>query len=314
LHQLVTDNVNAPNPFANGLVAFPNQGPIYQFESVGIFKQEQLMTNLNLRAGQKLTLFGFFVVNNAHGDTSQGGGGGAAFPSNPFDIAADFGRTSFDIRYRTFIGGNIALPFGFRASPFVIFNSGTPFNITIGQDRNGSTILNQRPFFAASPNQQGAIATPFGVFDPGLTPAIAGEQIIPSYLGTGPNEFVFNLRLAKTFGFGKPRESSSVNPQNRGGGNREGGGGGGGPRGGGVFGGGPGGGPGGVFGGPANTNHPYNLTFSIFARNLFNNANLAPPVGVVESPRFDQSIATAGLPFASANADRRVDLQVMFSF
>lgn len=305
LHQLITDDINAP---LNGPVAFPGQGPIYEFESLGIFKQEQLVTNINVRAGAKYSLFGFFMINNAHSDTA----GAATFPSNQFDITQDYGRTPFDIRYRAFFGGSVALPHAFRLSPFVIFNSGAPFNITIGQDRNGDQILNQRPFLAASPGQPGAVVTPFGVFDPGVLPAVAGEQISPAYLGTGPNEFTFNLRLSKSFGFWQARESTGNNPENRRGGEGGRGGGPGGARGG-VFGG-PGG-PGGPFGGGGNpTGRPYNVTLSIYARNLFNDANLGTPVGVIGSPRFDQSVAPAGLPFASADANRRIDLQVQFSF
>lgn len=307
LHQLITENINAPQP--DGTMAFPGQGPIYQFESAGIFKQEQLMTNVNVRAGTRLSLFGYFVINNAHSNVS----GVASFPSDQFDPSVDYGRTPFDVRYRTFFGGSIALPRGFRVSPFMIFNSGQPFNIVLGQDRNGDSIFNDRPFFANSPNQPGAVVTPFGVFDPSLT-GQPGEQIIPPYLGTGPSQFTFNVRLAKTFGFGEVRESDSNNPQNQ---NRRGGEGGergrggpGGPRGP-VFGGQGGGGP---FGGPAATSRPYNLTFSVSVRNLFNNVNLATPVGIITSPRFDQSIALAGGPFSTSDANRRVDLQVMFSF
>ncbi|HEY6348823.1 MAG TPA: carboxypeptidase regulatory-like domain-containing protein [Candidatus Angelobacter sp.] len=308
LHQFITDNINAPQP--NGTVAFPGQGPIYQFESAGIFKQEQLMTNVNVRAGAKLSLFGFFVINNAHSNTA----GPTSFPTNQFNLSQDYGRTPFDVRYRAFFGGSIALPRGFRASPFMIFNSGQPFNIILGQDRNGDTIFNDRPFFANSATQPGAVATPFGVFDPSLTPQ-PGEQIIPPYLGTGPNQFTFNLRLSKTFGFGQPREVAGKNPQNRGGGDHGGDRGRGGPgggRGGPVFGG-QGGGMGGIFGASPN-NRPYNLTFSVSARNLFNTVNLATPIGIITSPRFDQSIALAGGPFSTSDANRRVDLQVMFSF
>lgn len=318
LHQLVTENINAQQP--DGSFAFPGQGSIYQFTSAGIFKQEQLMTNVNVRAGAKLSLFGYFVINNAHSNTA----GATSFPTNQFDLSQDYGRTPFDVRYRAFFGGTISLPHGFRASPFMIFNSGAPFNITQGLDRNGDSIFNDRPFSAASPTQPGAVITPFGAIDPGDpvtgAPTVAGEQIIPPYFGTGPNQFTFNLRLSKTFGFGPERESAGNNPQNRGGdrGGDRGRGGPGGPggpgRGGPVFGGGGGpGGPGGMFGG-AGTNRPYNITFSASARNLFNNVNLATPIGIITSPRFDQSIALAGGPFSTSDANRRIDLQVMFSF
>jgi hypothetical protein len=87
----------------------------------------------------------------------------------------------------------------------------------------------------------------------------------------------------------------------------------------GGFGGFGGGGMGGMFGG-GRTDHRYNLTFSVGARNLFNHQNLAPPVGVL-SPQafsgnssFGESIAVAGGPFGSQASNRRVDLQVQFSF
>jgi len=67
-----------------------------------------------------------------------------------------------------------------------------------------------------------------------------------------------------------------------------------------------------VFG--AATNRRYNLTFSISGRNMFNSVSPAPPVGNLSSPFFGQSIALVGGPFSSASANRRVDLQVMFSF
>ena len=68
------------------------------------------------------------------------------------------------------------------------------------------------------------------------------------------------------------------------------------------------------FGSSSGTSRRYNLTFSISARNLLNTFNPGPPVGNLSSPFFGQSINTAGGPFASASANRRIDLQVRFSF
>jgi hypothetical protein len=50
------------------------------------------------------------------------------------------------------------------------------------------------------------------------------------------------------------------------------------------------------------------------ARNLLNSVNPGLPVGNLSSPFFGQSISIAGGPFSSGSANRRVDLQVMFSF
>ena len=77
----------------------------------------------------------------------------------------------------------------------------------------------------------------------------------------------------------------------------------GGPRGGGPFG-----------GGPERSNQRYSLTFSANARNIFNNVNPAPPVGNLSSGLFGKSTALAGGVFNTQSANRRIDLQVMFSF
>src|ERR1700682_125988 len=104
----------------------------------------------------------------------------------------------------------------------------------------------------------------------------------------------------------------------RGGGGGGGGGpGGGGPRGGGGGGGGGfgrGGGGGGFGGGGGASTRRYSLTFSVNARNILNKVNAATPVGVLSSPNFGQSIALAGGPFSSAAANRKIELQAMFSF
>jgi hypothetical protein len=117
--------------------------------------------------------------------------------------------------------------------------------------------------------------------------------------------------LSKTFGFGRETKGSA------------GGGGMGGPGGGQRGGGGPGGGlgPRGLGGGGGNpfafgqgTNHRYNLTFSISTRNLFNTFNPGNPVGNLSSRLFGETLSVGGGPFASASANRRVDLQARFSF
>jgi len=58
----------------------------------------------------------------------------------------------------------------------------------------------------------------------------------------------------------------------------------------------------------------YNLTFSVSARNVLNHVNLASPIGNLSSPLFGQSNALMGPPFSSGAANRRIDLQVLFSF
>jgi hypothetical protein len=325
VHQLFTRDINAPycspgdsscTPLTTGARPYPKfgnidpVGNIYQYESAGLFNQNQLITNFNLRMGAKLMLFGFYTLGYARSNT----GGVSSFVMNPYDVAEDYGRAAFDVRHRVFVGGTWTLPRGFAISPFVVANSGAPFNITLGQDvyGTGMVMTNARPAFAA-PGASGSniVVTRWGTFDTSTTPS-PGETIIPPNYATGPSQFTTNLRLSKTFGFGKKPESASSS-SGPGGGRGTGGGRGG--YGGGLGGRGlsGGGGGGGLFG-PPSTNTRYSLTFSVNARNVFNNVNLATPIGVLGSPLFGRSNALVGGFFSSSAANRRIDLQVMFNF
>jgi hypothetical protein len=287
--------------------------PQYQFESGGIFNQNQLIINFNQRVGTKLTIFSFYMFSHANSDTA----GATSFASNPAEgIGFDYGRAVFDVRHRLFFGGTVSLPHGFRVSPFMVLNSGAPFNITIGRDINNDSIFNDRPAFATDLSRPSVVQTSFGAFD---TAPLPGQTIVPFDFGDGPGQFTLNMRLSKTFGLGPKIEAANNNPQQQNGerGGRpapaagRGGDGGRGPVGGGI--GGPRG-AGGPFGGPERSSQRYSLTFSVNARNIFNNVNPAPPIGNLSSALFGQSTALAGGFFNTQSANRRVDLQVMFSF
>ena len=97
------------------------------------------------------------------------------------------------------MGGTIGLPRGFRLSPFMIFNSGAPYNVTVGQDLTNDWQYNARPAFAASVSGSRPSLTQACHYT--ISPTTAYTQIPINYL-TGPSNFTLNLRLAKTFGFG----------------------------------------------------------------------------------------------------------------
>jgi hypothetical protein len=321
VHQLFANNINTPQPgtypaspvYPNGIAE-----NIFQYESEGIFKQNQLIVNMNVRAGQKLTLFGYYTLNYANSDT----GGANSFPSNPYNVLEDYGRASFDTRNRLFLGGTVGLPYGFRLSPFMIASSGAPYNVVLSQDFIGSTVFNQRPALATSPvNPAYVVNTPLGNFDTNVTDLGQGESIIPVNAFTGPPHFSLNLRLSKVFGFGKIPEAAGANGGG-GGGHDHGPGGPGGGRGpGGPFGGGMGG-----MGGGGGTNRRYNLTLSVNARNITNYLNVVQPSGVLNvpdpsspspyelSPFFGKSNGLAAGPFSSNGASRLFYLQVGFTF
>jgi len=248
--------------------------------------------------------------------------GAGSFPNNPFNIHEDYGRAGFDIRNRFVVGGTITLKHGFLLSPLMNFQSGAPFNITIGQDLLGSTIFNQRPSFAtaAQCGLANIVCNKYGDFNLDPTP---GGALIPVNYGQGPNSFVMNLRVSKSFSFGKRGGERTAGDT---------GGGGGGDAGGGVGGGGfrvgsanqaSGGGnlgtrglsnSGGSGGGGSTVSKRYSLTVGAEARNLFNNVNLGLPVGNLTSPIFGQSNGLQGGVYSFSGTNRRIDFQLVFNF
>jgi hypothetical protein len=314
-HVLRNRDINAP--MSNGLIPYPGIGPIYQYETSGIFKQTQIITNLSTRFSQRFTMQGFYALGFAHSN-AQG------LPMDQYNTSLDWGRAQFDVRHRVFLGGNIILKWGVSAAPFITMSSGSPFNITTGNAFNGDGIFNARPAFASSSSLAANVKkTAYGTFD--LVPE-AGETIIPVNYGDGPAQYSVNLRISRTWSWGEKASPNGMPPGMGG----PGGPGGGGPppgMGGGGRGGPPGGGGGfgGGFGGPmgmgggGQAGKKYSLTATVNARNIFNIVNLAPPQGNLTSPFFGESTALASGfgPFGGgggAAGVRRIELQLRLSF
>ena len=321
VHQYYTDNINAYQPATYNATTGAGTRPnginenLYQFQSGGVYNQNQLMLNYSVHAS-RVSLFGFYMMNFANADTA----GASYFPSNQSDPSADYGRANFDVRNRFLLGGNFQAPYGISISPMLDANSGQPFNITVGQDLNGDNQFNDRPAFATAASTQ-TMKTSYGTFD--MNPAW-NQSRIPYNYGTGPSQFSMNLRVSKSIGVG-PKVTTTSSTASNGQGGPGGGGpppGGGGPGGGGPGGGGGGGGlgPGGLSksGGPPSLDQAvvrrYSLNFTAMAKNVLNNVNLAQPVSVLESPLFGKSNSLSGGFFGSAASNRSIDLQVSLSF
>jgi hypothetical protein len=191
-----------------------------------------------------------------------------------------------------FLGGSIIAPLRLQFSPFIIASSGRPYNIITGSDNNLDGIRNDRPGLASGPGP-GIIATPYGFLDPNPKP---GEPLIPRNAGDGRNMFMLNLRMSRTWGFGTTKFAGVVGGARTHSGH----------------------GGGGHFhgDGPLLTEHRYNLTLSISARNLLNRVNYNTPVGVLTSPYFLQSTGIAGGFGAEQTPtnNRRIELQLRFQF
>jgi carboxypeptidase family protein/TonB-dependent receptor-like protein len=354
LHVLRTRPLNAPLPgtFIPGVPSSgirpldcadfipPDINPstrcnIFEYESSGRYNQNQFIVNFNSRLHRNVSLNAYYVLSKANSDTD----GTGSFPANPYDLSTEYGRASGDIRHRFVMIGNIRVPWGISLNPFVTVQSGRPFNIILGRDINGDTLNTERPSLAPAGANCADTAnfkcTPFGDFKLTFSP---GDVMIPRNFGEGPGSTSVNLRVSKTWSFGREGGGANANQQNRqGDGQRNdgqraimgggmaggrgpggpGGAGGGGARGGGGGGfGGPGGG--GFGGGGAGGNGRYNLTFSLNFNNLFNHVNFDRPVGNLGSELFGQSTSTTGGfgGFGQGNPayNRRIDAQIRFSF
>jgi hypothetical protein len=303
-HELRTVDINAPYPTpgllppgAPGSTApnvrpYGNIGDIYNFESDGIFKQTQVIVGVNSQVGRWLTMFGRYSYSNAHSDTD----GLSTLPANPYNFAADWGRSSLNIRHSLFLGGSLSAKWGLRFSPFLVARTGIPYNVTTGTDLfdQGTGTPTARPAIVNFPTQYD---TPFGYLNPlPIVTAPGTSNMIVRNAATGPGYIGLNLRVSKTWGFGTTKFSGPS---------------------GGAHAGGHGGHGGGRFGGfGESTEHRYNLTLGINARNILNHQNLNTPNGALTSPYFLESTGITGGFGAESTASnqRRLDMQLRFTF
>jgi hypothetical protein len=348
VHQLVTRNANAflpgtyryGSPTLTGLRPNPSLGIVNEYYPEAVFKQNQVIVNVNARIRPNFSIFGFYNWTNANSD-----GGGGSTASNSYNLSQDYGRAIFASEHMVFLMANYTGPWAIRFNPFLVAQSGKPYNVVTANDLTGDNFFNNRPAEADGSFCSGVSTryapTSFGCLD---TAPSSIYTPIGANLGNGPPAVAVNLRVSRSFGIGPRIESASTGgPQGGGPGGPGGGRGGygGGPGGGGPGGGAPGGGlgpgglggggggPRGMFGG-ANTGHRYSLTFSAQALNLFNNVDYGQPSGTVIATPFPVDAPTTTIPgmqfqqsnslakgmFASptSSAVRRIFFQAEFSF
>jgi hypothetical protein len=291
VHLLNSRNINAP---IDGEYPFGDASIRLLTESAGLSNQNQLMvqTNVNMKGA---TLFGSYTL-------SYGADDNEGAPANPYDLRAEWGPSSYGaIRHRLASGGSIAAPWGFSVSPFLIVNSGVPYNITTGLDPGDTGFAAARPALLAGvaagacKGANSIYAAAFGCFD--LAPS-AGMAMIGRNFASGPAAVNIGLRIAHTWAFGGERESGISQAAEHGAPMRNG----------------P---PAGMFDSP--TGKRYNVTISAFTLNALNHANFAPPEGNLSSPYFGQPLGLGGLIVmshggAASTYNRKIDLQVRFTF
>lgn len=296
VHQYLSNNVTAPE-FDIGNYTLTGATPAlynYQFQSGGFYRQNQLIVSSSIQL-KHLTLSGNYVLNEAKSDTQ----GVNSFPSVAQDPGFDYGRASFGVRHRVVLIESYTAPHGIVLASLLAAQSGTPYNLTVGDDLTGNNQFNARPAYGTC-GQTGVISTQYGCLD--TDPAGKNEPIIPYGIGIGPANVVYHIRASKVFGIGPKLktegEGQTFTPGGRGD----------------VS------GRGLSSGGPsirldAAAPLRYNLTLAIGANNVFNVVNLSTPNGVLLSPLFNRTQSLAGNQFGSpVPGNRSIFLQSNFSF
>jgi hypothetical protein len=319
VHRLVTRDANAYEPLP-GTVFYnsttgprpnPNFGPIDQYYSEGIFKENQIIVNFNAQLTRNFGFFGFYNYSVANTD-----GGGGSNPSNSYDLMQDYGRAYWVHPQFVLLVGTYTGPFGIIFNPFLLAHQGHPYNITTSTDLTGDNFFNDRPAYASSsfcPSTSSTyVATSFGCLNVNPQP---GDTLVPIDLGNSPSSVAMNLRVSRAFGVGPKGPSVGGGPPM-------------GPHGRGGFHG---------FGNPfsglrhaINGHHEisrkYTLTFSAHLLNLFNDINYGTPSGsiiptldtstgtYVPDTRFEESTNLAGGIFSNGSSARRIYLHASFVF
>jgi hypothetical protein len=326
VHQMATRDSNAylPGTYVYGSTTLtgerpnPSLGIVREIYPEAVFKQNQLIVNINARLRPNFSVMGFYNLTSANSDTGTA--------SNSYNLSQDYGRAPFAARQMIFLMGNYTAPWGISFNPFLVAQAGRPYNVSTPYDLSGDSFFNNRPSYATSASlPSDVVHTSLGTFD--IVPQ-PGEAIVAPNMGNGPAAVAVNLRVSRSFGIGPKVESAGSSmaggPPPGGGG---GGGGRGGPGGGGFGGGGFGGG--GMRGGGGAATSPgrkYALTFTAQALNLFNDIDYGTPSGSLvptldtttglygPGNRFAKSTSLAGGMFASPSAARRIFIQAAFSF
>lgn len=278
-------NINAPLPNVTGspVRPFPNFGEVFYYESSGNFSLNQATFGLRKSFKNRSSFFTSYILGKARNDSET-------LPANSYDLDGEYGRASFDTRHRFIFGGTFFVPkLKATLSPFIIANTGRPFNITTGIDNNRDNIYTDRPAFADSSTlPANLVVTRFGNFDIRPSP---GRELIPRNYGQGPGFFSVNLGILRNFDFNIGNKSNKQT---------------------------------GVTTAPGqnaaaqnpNSDRKISLALSVQIQNLFNRSNLEVPNGNLSSPFFGRSIRIipafgSGLP---GGFNRRVEVGARLNF
>jgi hypothetical protein len=294
VHAQRARDINAP---IGGLFPWGDRQLRNFTETTGLSSSHQLMLTPTVNY-KKLMLFGYYVLSfsrtNAEGQ-----------PMDPYNLRAEWGPSSSDMRHIAVIGTRVMLPLKLSVLPYFLATSGRPYTITSGRDLNGDTITAERPAFLAGLGQAqcgGADLTyrpGYGCFN--LNPP-AGLPVLGRNTERGPGSWNFLIvSVSRTWALTR-RDARAASPT-------------------GSQGSAAGGATGSAVaaanalaqaqvGGGAGR---YSLTLLVNATNPLNHTSYLTPSGDLSSPYFGVFRSSGGLLGASSY-NRKVDLQLRLSF
>jgi hypothetical protein len=164
-------NVNAP---VNGVRPVPEAGNITQLESTGESDTDRWMLNVNYAKPERRLFLG---ANYQLARVYTFADSAFSLPADNYDLAAEWGPSSRDIRHRMFSFLAFPLPRKLRGSIMTQVQSASPYTVITGIDTNRDTVLNDRPAGVGRNSSRGSAT------------------------------WNMNARLSRTFSFGPPRQT-----------------------------------------------------------------------------------------------------------
>ncbi len=180
VHHYLMNCVNAP-AFDVDSYTITGAAPAefnYQFQSGGFYRQNQLILTASVQR-KRFVFSGNYMINQARSDTENVN----YVPSVAANPAVDYGRATFGYRQRLSFLNSYSGPWGIVFASVLVARSGTPYNVTIGNDLTGNNQTNARPTF-------GNLRRGWSGFQPRtavstLTPRAKMRRWCPSILAPG---------------------------------------------------------------------------------------------------------------------------------
>ena len=140
-HLLLMRDANAPPPGAGGVRPNPDVGIEYDISTIGRMRYQALQLGFQKRFGTQVGVQLAYTL----ADTKDNTDGSQYIPTDNYNIEADYGPSSNDIRHTLNAAVDYRGPWGILVGASGTLLSSPPYNITTGNDDNGDLQYSDRP-------------------------------------------------------------------------------------------------------------------------------------------------------------------------